>query len=109
MIPRDQHGDVCQELEEALKREQHAQELLQEQTQRINDLSQQIETQMCASDDKEQTLADAVTVSGVREMRLESAQRTGRRKGWRGEKAGVTSRPLCKKAKYIISFPLRWR
>ena len=63
MIPRYQHNDVCCELEEALKREQHAQELLQEQNQRIQELSEQMEHQICSSDDKEQTLADAVKVN----------------------------------------------
>lgn len=63
MIPLEKFNSVCQELDSALKREQQAQGLLNEQSQQLQGLSRQLDVYASDGAEKDHTLSQAVQVS----------------------------------------------
>ena len=68
MVPRERFDGVCQELQSALKREQHAQDLLSEQEQQLEQMGSQLHAQLSEDNKNQHTLGEAVHVSDIYKM-----------------------------------------
>lgn len=62
MIPIARFENVCEELNNALKREQQAQGLLNEQTAQMQEMGERLELHANQGEEKDVTLAEAVKV-----------------------------------------------
>lgn len=63
MIPIARFENVCEELNNALKREQQAQGLLNEQTAQMQEMGERLELHANQGEEKDVTLAEAVKVA----------------------------------------------
>lgn len=63
LITMDKFERVCGELNDALKREQMAQQLLNEQSQQLRELTMRLDLSDTQGAQKQQTLSEAMTVS----------------------------------------------
>ena len=70
MVPITRFENVCEELNNALKREQQAQALLHEQTAQMQEMGERLELHANQGEEKDVTLAEAVKVL----VRLETNQ-----------------------------------
>ncbi|KAG2466862.1 CC171 protein, partial [Polypterus senegalus] len=59
-IPRDKFENICTELDNALQREQQAQQLLREQAEQLDELGQRLEQHTGEEAEKDHTLSEAV-------------------------------------------------
>lgn len=62
MVPIARFENVCEELNNALKREQQAQALLHEQTAQMQEMGERLELHANQGEEKDVTLAEAVKV-----------------------------------------------
>ena len=62
MVPISRFENVCDELDNALKREQQAQALLHEQTAQMQEMGERLELHANQGEEKDVTLAEAVKV-----------------------------------------------
>ena len=62
MVPVTRFENVCEELNNALKREQQAQALLHEQTAQMQEMGERLELHANQGEEKDVTLAEAVKV-----------------------------------------------
>ena len=62
MVPVARFENVCEELNNALKREQQAQALLNEQTAQMQEMGERLELHANQGEEKDVTLAEAVKV-----------------------------------------------
>lgn len=62
MVPMARFDSVCEELNNALKREQQAQALLHEQTAQMQEMGERLELHANQDEEKDVTLAEAVKV-----------------------------------------------
>lgn len=62
MVPMARFENVCEELNNALKREQQAQALLNEQTAQMQEMGERLELHANQGEEKDGTLAEAVKV-----------------------------------------------
>ena len=62
MVPLARFENVCEELNNALKREQQAQALLNEQTAQMQEMGERLELHANQGEEKDVTLAEAVKV-----------------------------------------------
>lgn len=62
MVPITRFENVCEELNNALKREQQAQALLHEQTAQMQEMGERLELHANQGEEKDVTLAEAVKV-----------------------------------------------
>lgn len=62
MVPVGRFENVCEELNNALKREQQAQALLNEQTAQMQEIGERLELHANQGEEKDVTLAEAVKV-----------------------------------------------
>ena len=62
MVPVARFENVCEELNNALKREQQAQALLNEQTTQMQEMGERLELHANQGEEKDVTLAEAVKV-----------------------------------------------
>ena len=62
MVPMARFDSVCEELNNALKREQQAQALLHEQTAQMQEMGERLELHANQGEEKDVTLAEAVKV-----------------------------------------------
>ena len=62
MVPITRFENVCEELNNALKREQQAQALLNEQTTQMQEMGERLELHANQGEEKDVTLAEAVKV-----------------------------------------------
>ena len=62
MVPMARFENVCEELNNALKREQQAQALLNEQTAQMQEMGERLELHANQGEEKDVTLAEAVKV-----------------------------------------------
>lgn len=63
LVTLDKFEHVCAELNEALKREHTAQQILNEQSQQLQELTMRLDFSDTEGAQKQQTLAEAMTVS----------------------------------------------
>ena len=63
MVPRERFDGLCRELEETLKREQQAQDLLNTQTRQLEEIEQQLNAQLTEENKNQHTMGEAVQVS----------------------------------------------
>ena len=64
MVSAGRFEGVCEELNNALRREQQAQSLLNEQTQQMQEMGARLELHATQGEEKDATLGEAVKVSG---------------------------------------------
>ena len=64
MVSAGRFESVCEELNNALRREQQAQSLLNEQTQQMQEMGARLELHATQGEEKDATLGEAVKVSG---------------------------------------------
>ena len=62
MVPMARFENVCEELNNALRREQQAQALLNEQTTQMQEMGERLELHANQGEEKDVTLAEAVKV-----------------------------------------------
>ena len=67
MVPMTRFENVCEELNNALKREQQAQTLLHEQTAQMQEMGERLELNANQGEEKDVTLAEAVKVLRMRD------------------------------------------
>lgn len=72
MVPVARFENVCEELNNALKREQQAQALLNEQTAQMQEMGERLELHANQGEEKDVTLAEAVKVQ-FRSLSVEAA------------------------------------
>ncbi|XP_039614138.1 coiled-coil domain-containing protein 171-like [Polypterus senegalus] len=69
-IPRDKFENICTELDNALQREQQAQQLLREQAEQLDELGQRLEQHTGEEAEKDHTLSEAVKSLSEAKMEL---------------------------------------
>ena len=65
MVPMARFENVCEELNNALRREQQAQALLNEQTTQMQEMGERLELHANQGEEKDVTLAEAVKVQNL--------------------------------------------
>lgn len=68
MVSMARFDNVCEELNNALKREQQAQALLHEQTAQMQEMGERLELHANQGEEKDVTLAEAVKVPCMRSV-----------------------------------------
>ena len=75
MVPMARFDSVCEELNNALKREQQAQALLHEQTAQMQEMGERLELHANQGEEKDVTLAEAVKVLCIHSVIVPSCYR----------------------------------
>ena len=82
MVPMARFDSVCEELNNALKREQQAQALLHEQTAQMQEMGERLELHANQGEEKDVTLAEAVKVLCIHSVIVPSCCRSGLTRPW---------------------------
>lgn len=82
MVPIARFDSVCEELNNALKREQQAQALLHEQTAQMQEMGERLELHANQGEEKDVTLAEAVKVLCIHSVIVPSCYRSDLTRPW---------------------------
>ena len=82
MVPMARFDSVCEELNNALKREQQAQALLHEQTAQMQEMGERLELHANQGEEKDVTLAEAVKVLCIHSVIVPSCYRSDLTRSW---------------------------